>query len=90
MTTTSPNSVMLQLRLPVPPKRCARFALWRSQGSSQYFQVLSKQCLAKFWLPKSLYMSYEVLFITKGGVTLDIPLCDSWTTLMTLYITYDC
>ena len=42
-------------------------------------------------------MSYEVLFITKGGVTLDIPLCDSLTTLMTLqlhyinfYITYDC
>ena len=42
-------------------------------------------------------MSYEVLFITKGGVTLDIPLCDSWTILMTLqlhyinfYVTYDC
>jgi len=34
-------------------------------------------------------MSYDILFITKGVVTLDIPLCDSWTTLMTLYITYD-
>ena len=41
-------------------------------------------------------MSYEILFITKGGVTLDIPFCDSRTTLMTstslhitLYITYD-
>jgi len=34
-------------------------------------------------------MSYEVLLIIKGGVTFDIPICDSWTTLMTLYITYD-
>jgi len=31
-------------------------------------------------------MSYEGLFITKGGVTLDITLCDSLTTLMTLYL----
>ena len=35
-------------------------------------------------------MSYEVLFIAKGGVTLDIPLCDSSTTLMTLLLLYDC
>ena len=60
-------------------------------------QALSKQWLAKTWLPKSCYMSYEVLFITKGGVILDILICDPWTTLgtlqlhyITLYITYDC
>jgi len=35
-------------------------------------------------------MSYEGLFIAKGGVTLDIPLCDSSTTLMTLHLLYDC
>ena len=35
-------------------------------------------------------MSYEELFIEKGGVTLDIPLCDSSTTLMTLHLLYDC
>ena len=35
-------------------------------------------------------MSYEVLFITKGGVTLDIPPCDSSSTLMTLHLLYDC
>jgi len=35
-------------------------------------------------------MSYEVLFIAKGGVTLDIPLCDSSTTLMILHLLYDC
>jgi len=35
-------------------------------------------------------MSYEGLFIAKGGVTLDIPLCDSSTTFMTLHILYDC
>ena len=35
-------------------------------------------------------MSYEGLSITKGGVTLDIPLCDSSTTLMTLHLLYDC
>lgn len=51
---------------------------------------LSKKFLAKSWLPKAYFMSYEVLFITKGGVTLNIPLYDSWTTLITLYITYDC
>ena len=35
-------------------------------------------------------MSYEGLFIAKGGVTLDIPLYDSSTTLMTLHLLYDC
>ena len=35
-------------------------------------------------------MSYEVLFIAKGGVTLEIPLCDSSSTLMTLHLLYDC
>ena len=35
-------------------------------------------------------MSYEGLFIEKGGVTLDIPLCDNSTTLMTLRLLYDC
>ena len=34
-------------------------------------------------------MSYEGLFIAKGGVTLDIPICDSSTTLMTLHLLYD-
>ena len=53
-------------------------------------KALSKQCLAKSWLPKASSTIYEVLFITKGGATLEIPLCHSWTTLMTLYITYDC
>lgn len=35
-------------------------------------------------------MSYEVLFIAKGVVTLDIPFCDSLYTLMTLHLLYDC
>ena len=35
-------------------------------------------------------MSYEVLFIAKGGVTLDIPLCDNSSTLMTLHLLYGC
>ena len=35
-------------------------------------------------------MSYEGLFIEKGGVTLDIPLCDSSTTLLTLHLLHDC
>jgi len=35
-------------------------------------------------------MSYKGLFIAKGGMTLDIPLCDSSTTLMTLHLLYDC
>ena len=35
-------------------------------------------------------MSYEGLFIAKGGVTLYIPLCGSSTTLMTLHLPYDC
>lgn len=35
-------------------------------------------------------MSYEGLFIEKGGVTPDIPLCDSSTTLVTLHLLYDC
>jgi len=35
-------------------------------------------------------MSYEGLFIAKGWVTLDIPLCDSSSTLMTLHLLYDC
>lgn len=35
-------------------------------------------------------MSYDRLFITKGGVTLHILLCDNPTTLMTLHLLYDC
>jgi len=35
-------------------------------------------------------MSYEVLYIAKGGVTLNIPLCDFLSTLMTLQLLYDC
>ena len=35
-------------------------------------------------------MSYEVLFIKKGGVTLSIPLCDSSSTLMILHLLHDC
>lgn len=35
-------------------------------------------------------MSYEVLFIAKGVVTLDILLCDSSSTLMNLRLLYDC
>ena len=35
-------------------------------------------------------MSNEVLFIAKGGVILEIPLCDSSSTLMTLHLLYDC
>jgi len=35
-------------------------------------------------------MSYEGLLIKMGGVTLDISLCDSSTTLMTLHLLYDC
>lgn len=35
-------------------------------------------------------MSYERLFISKGGVTFEIPLCDSSTTLMNLHLLYDC
>ena len=35
-------------------------------------------------------MSYEGPFVAKGGVTFDIPLCDSSTTLMTLHLLYDC
>jgi len=34
-------------------------------------------------------MSYEGLFIAKGGVALGIPLCDCSTTLMTLPLLYD-
>ena len=35
-------------------------------------------------------MSYEGLFIGKGGATLDIPLFDRSFTLMTLQLLYDC
>jgi len=35
-------------------------------------------------------MSYEGIFIAKGGVTLDIPLCDNSSTLMNLHLLYDC
>ena len=35
-------------------------------------------------------MSYEGLFIENGGVALNIPLCDSSSTLMTLHLLYDC
>lgn len=35
-------------------------------------------------------MSYEGIYITKGGVALDIPLCDYSSTLMTLHLLYHC
>ena len=35
-------------------------------------------------------MSYEGLYIEKGWVTLDIPLYDCSSTLMTLQLLYDC
>ena len=44
----------------------------------------------KLGWPKASTMSYEVLYIAKGGVALDIPLCDSSYTLMTLHLLYDC
>ena len=34
-------------------------------------------------------MSYEGLYIEKGGVALDIPLCDSSSTLMNIHLLYD-
>ena len=53
-------------------------------------QDFSKLYLSEAWLPKSFTMSYEVIYIANGGVTLDILLCDSSTTLMTLQLTHDC
>jgi len=53
-------------------------------------QTLSKIVLSKAWLTKAYTMSYEGLYIVKGGVALDIPLCDSPSTLMTLQLLYDC
>ena len=44
----------------------------------------------KLGLPKAYTMSYEVLYIAKGGVALDIPLCDCSSTLMTVHLLYDC
>jgi len=35
-------------------------------------------------------MSYEGIFIETSGVTLDIPLSDYSTILMTLHLLYDC
>lgn len=35
-------------------------------------------------------MSYDGIFIEKGGVTLEIPLCDHSFILMTLQLLYDC
>lgn len=67
-----------------------------SKARQNTLQTLSKKFLANSWLPKASSMTYRVLFITKFGVTFDIPLSDPWTTLMsiqlhyiTLYITYD-
>ena len=45
--------------------------------------------LSNLGSPKAFTMGYEVLFIEKGGVTLDIPLCDSPSTLLTLHLLYD-
>ena len=52
-------------------------------------QALFKIVLVEAWLTKSLKMSYGGIFIAKGGVILDIPLCESSTTLMTLHLLYD-
>ena len=67
-------------------------ALRSEEAKARYntIQALSKIVLSEAWLTKAFIMSYEVLFIAKGGVTLDIPLCDSSTTLMTLHLLYDC
>ena len=35
-------------------------------------------------------MSYEGLYIAKGGVALEIPLCDYSSIIMTLHLLYDC
>jgi len=35
-------------------------------------------------------MSYEALYIEKGGVTLYIPLCDCLPTLINFQLLYDC
>lgn len=50
-------------------------------------QNFSKLYLSVSWLIKASTMSYEVLYIEKGGVILDIPLCDSstYTWLLTFY-----
>lgn len=55
--------------------------------------ILSKTSLRySYWKlswPKASTMSYEVLYIAKGGVTLNIPLCDCSPTIMTLQLLYD-
>jgi len=64
---------------------------WRSQGVLQYCpSSLQDSLIGSLADQKPFTMSYEVLFIAKGGVTLDIPFCDSSSTLMTLHILYEC
>ena len=67
-------------------------ALHSGEAKARYntLQDFSKILLSEAWMTKIPYMSYEGLFIAKGGVTLDIPLCDSSTTLITLHLLHDC
>ena len=82
---------MLQPHLPTPRKRCTNSVQWRSQGALQYCPSLLQNSPSRSLADqKSYIMSYEGLFIAKGVVTLDIPLCHSSTTLMNLHILYDC
>ena len=67
-------------------------ALHCGEAKARYntLQAFSKLYLSEAWLPKVCTMIYDVLYREKGGVTLDIPLCDSSTTLKTLQLTHEC
>ena len=67
-------------------------ALHNGEAKARYntLQAFSKRLLSEAWLTKILAMSYEGLYIAKGGVALDIPLCDYSSTLMTLHLLYYC
>ena len=77
---------MLQPHLPAPPNRCTSSMQWRSQGALKYCPSLLQDSLSISLADQKAYiMSYEGLFITKGGVTLHIPLCDHSTTWLFTY-----
>jgi len=67
-------------------------ALHYGEAKARYntwLQAFSKLYLSEACLLEGTTMRYEVLYIAKGGVTFDIPLCDSSTSLMTLQLTHN-
>jgi len=81
-----PNSGTLKSTTLAPPKKYTPYTLRRSQGSHKTSKLFLSLSLAKSLAPKSTSHELQCFVYNKGVDDPSTPLCDLWTTLMTLQL----